>query len=1029
MALSLAACGGSSDTAVAVVEEPAATTPVVEEPVVVEPVVEEPVVVEPVVTALTAGADTTGTDGNDSFTAATGTLTADNTIVGTDDIAGGAGDDTIAISLGANFGGFTTTGTDTGSMTGVEVVELSAADAIARSFDATGVSGVVTYKVDGTNATVSIADSADLSALDLSNIASGAFSITYTAPTGGTSPVAGTADTLNLAVQGLGSATADIAITAAGVETVAITSNAAATAALATNYLGLSGLTNATTITVTGAASLDLGNVSTATTSLDASGNTGSITAALGNAAAGALTSIKTGTGDDAVTAAYGDLTANATISMGAGADTLTLTGATGAAVSQFVMSGVETLNVSSITGAATTVSLAKAGDVPSTIIAGTSKAGANVNYAGDLDFVGDSGAKNIDYIGATTGTITTDSTGAVDIDVTANAAATSTALNANSGRVEAASAGSLDVSVTGNANYTGVVQAAKATSAIYTVAGGAQTGAQIAAAKAEAVTITADKNVVLAAATDFSGAKTVTIASSGAFRDSSTNGFDAAATLNLSGTGSKAAATFDTLVGATDLAYSQTVTATGLKAGLTFTGGVDAGSGSLTVNNTGVTGAINMGAMDAGGTVTYTASSLGANTLGLITAGAVVINASDALGGVAYTGGNDIVATTSATIDGPTVSATDVDITASATSTALTVDVDGSIVADAIDVTGGVKSTNITVKGDAGVGVDAYSVTLVDTTTATSTVTVDVSGVVADTTNQSTISINVAAENDNDMVITGSKGTSDTLALGTAKTYTGDMTISGIETITHAVATVTAASVNGVTATLTAATTTDNFTMTGTTDADTINVSKITHNGALAADFIINAGTGADVITGSAEADTIDLGADTAADSVAFLASTDAANGKDVITSHKTADVYDFSLVLTSGTIENTATGTALGLDTQAALAAEGTSIAVAANQVFLAEIDTSADVDTVAELVTALTNTGKMDAVDVAASSEAIIIVGGADVDTTHFIYGINNDATAAIIAGEVALLATVTTNVTAGMDGLITTNFDFA
>ena len=149
------------------------------------------------------------------------------------------------------------------------------------NFDATGVSGVTTYKIDGTNAIV-ITDSADLAALDLSSIASGAFSITYAAPTGGTSPVAGTADTLNLTVQGMGSATADITITAVGVETLALISNAAATAAGATNYLNLSGVSSATGITVSGAANTDVAAVSAATTSFDASGVTGAVTAALG---------------------------------------------------------------------------------------------------------------------------------------------------------------------------------------------------------------------------------------------------------------------------------------------------------------------------------------------------------------------------------------------------------------------------------------------------------------------------------------------------------------------------------------------------------------------------------------------------------------------------------------------------------------------------------------------------------------------------------------------------------------------------
>jgi hypothetical protein len=240
-------------------------------------------------------------------------------------------------------------------MTGIETVELSASGSIARTFDATGVSGVETYKVDGTNAVVSITNSADLAAIELSNIASGAFSITYAAPTGGTSPVAGTADTLNLTVEGMGSATADVSITAAGVETLALTSNAAATAAGATNYVNLSGVSSATATTITGAADTDVAAISAATTSFDASGVTGVVTAALGNAAAGALATVKTGAGADDVTAVASDLTTNAAIDLGEGADTLTLSGAMG--TSQYVMSGVETLDLTDLSAADATMS------------------------------------------------------------------------------------------------------------------------------------------------------------------------------------------------------------------------------------------------------------------------------------------------------------------------------------------------------------------------------------------------------------------------------------------------------------------------------------------------------------------------------------------------------------------------------------------------------------------------------------------------------------------------------------------------
>ena len=161
-----------------------------------------------------------------------------------------------------------------------------------------------------------------------------------------------------------------------------------------------------------------------------------------------------------------------------------------------------------------------------------------------------------------------------------------------------------------------------------------------------------------------------------------------------------------------------------------------------------------------------------------------------------------------------------------------------------------------------------------------------------------------------------------------------------------------------------------------------------------------INGGLGDDQITGGAGADAITLGGGT--DTVVFSSAT-STNGSDTIGAFNTGDTLDFSGVLTSGSVTN-ASGTA-GVITQAtptALATEATSIAVAANEIYVAEVALEAGIDTAAEIVTALANTGVLDAVDVATSATAILVVGGADDDTTHYIYGIVNDATAAVGSG---------------------------
>jgi len=455
-----------------------------------------------------------------------------------------------------------------------------------------------------------------------------------------------------------------------------------------------------------------------------------------------------------------------------------------------------------------------------------------------------------------------------------------------------------------------------------------------LSAAKAETVSITTDKNLTLSDGnTTLTGAKTVTIDTAGAFVQddagaTDTEGFTAAQTLTLSGAGSKASATFDSLVGADDLAYSMSINASGLKGGLTFGNDVDAGSGSLTVDASAVTGDVDMSKMDAAGTVTFTASSLGANQLDVITAKNVVINGSEALGGISYITGNDIVAGSSVTIDGPTVSATDVDIIASATATSLTVDVDGGIVADNIDVTGTTTVKTITVKGDAGVGTDVYRVTLADYgTDTTSTVTVDMSGVVADTANQSDVQIDIQAESTNALSITGTKGNDDTVVFTNTYSTTKAITLSGVEKmLIDDATTLLATTLSGQTIDLTGTAGGEVVTLNGTAGADTIDLSNVTIDTGNDPVITIAAGDGADTITLGAVTETVGfsgvataangdtiadftVGTDIIALDVDYTTVTTAAGGAEVIEDEATAAAnangaaYDLAAALTTAT------------------------------------------------------------------------------------------------------------------------------
>ena len=185
-----------------------------------------------------------------------------------------------------------------------------------------------------------------------------------------------------------------------------------------------------------------------------------------------------------------------------------------------------------------------------------------------------------------------------------------------------------------------------------------------------------------------------------------------------------------------------------------------------------------------------------------------------------------------------------------------------------------------------------------------------------------------------------------------------------------------------------------------------------------------INGGAGNDTLTGGTGNDAYTLGAGT--DTVVFTASS---NGSDTVADFTTSDVLNVSAYLTGGALLNTTgAGGTITLATVAALAASGTPIAVADNKGYIAEVAAEATIDSVADIVTALADGGVMDAVDVTASATAVLIVGGADDDTTFYVYVIANDGTAAVTAGEVQLIGTITSNITNGVDGLLTSNFTF-
>jgi len=262
--------------------------------------------------------------------------------------------------------------------------------------------------------------------------------------------------------------------------------------------------------------------------------------------------------------------------------------------------------------------------------------------------------------------------------------------------------------------------------------------------------------------------------------------------------------------------------------------------------------------------------------------------------------------------------------------------------------------------------------------------------------------------------------------------------------------------------------------TMTGTTGANTLTGSAyndvISGNGG--ADTI-NGGDGADTLTntggtinGDAGADTITIGTGSAAitvnggadnDTISGAAATgvtpiiDGGTGSDTITlgtgtyavqfNHANAEGADTVTGFTSDDVIKL-----LGIGTNDAekfslhsttysnsthLSTSGITIALADNKLLLAEVAIAATVDTAAEIIAADNDIAILDGLDVVASADAWILIGGANDDTTQYLYKVDNNSdggSQGLVTDEVVLIATITSNITNGIAGYVANDFDF-
>jgi hypothetical protein len=352
--------------------------------------------------------------------------------------------------------------------------------------------------------------------------------------------------------------------------------------------------------------------------------------------------------------------------------------------------------------------------------------------------------------------------------------------------------------------------------------------------------------------------------------------------------------------------------------------------AGDITVTATDIQSTLTTGTIDAAekGDVTLTAT----NAAGLVSTGAitgdnVTIDVGSALGdgekAIALNfvsngvdGTDEVTAKSSFTYTASGLYNNGFDIGTSANSTDFVTTINGGAKNETFRIDGNTKQSSITLKGDAGAGTNIVAIVLADTATATTDVTVDVSAFTGSDKTTTTTDTNITAEATNNITFKGS-AMNDTVTIGggamsssktisitdstTTDTDTLDFTddggaialtklsLSGIEKITvddsndNGVS-INASAISGETIDFVGDAADDVITLTGTTDADVIDLSNATTSGNQ-----VNF-----TITGSALNDSIVLSdAGVSAETLTFVDD----NGKDTITSFETGtDKLDFS-------------------------------------------------------------------------------------------------------------------------------------
>ena len=275
----------------------------------------------PLTTSADTGTSFTGDTGVDTFNGVVGTdgLVANGTTLNPgDNLVGGDGIDKLAVSISGDMTAAQTTSAVT--LTSIETVSISNFDADAalmNTIDLSLASDVTTVALFASSASgdTTISGIQSVVAAQMSN-GSGDLTLTYA-----DAAVTGTTDIQTLELSAVTAGTFVVAgATTGGVETLAITSSGAARNVLT----GITDDTNLTTITVAGTQALTLGTVGVSVDTLDASSNSGGLTATLSALVDQTVTG---SSGNDVITAGTNLTGTDAAVNAGDGtADTLAVT-------------------------------------------------------------------------------------------------------------------------------------------------------------------------------------------------------------------------------------------------------------------------------------------------------------------------------------------------------------------------------------------------------------------------------------------------------------------------------------------------------------------------------------------------------------------------------------------------------------------------------------------------------------------------------------------------------------------------------